>query len=295
MPPTNALPRLQLLAAAVLFSTGGAAIKATSLTGWEVASFRSGIAALTVLLLVPATRRRPTWPVLLVGFSYAWTMILFVVANKLTTSANTIFLQSTAPLYILLLGPWLLKEPIRRQDLVFIGVVALGLLPFVIGTDAASATAPDPARGNVIAALSGVCWATTLMGMRWLASRGDGGDAAFGTVVAGNAMAFLLCLPLALPLHAVGVVDWSVVVYLGVVQIGIAYLCLTAGVRHVPALEASMLLLVEPALNPIWAWAVHGEQPSVWAVMGGATIIVATVVKTWWNSRTVALQPLPAP
>ncbi|MDQ3521214.1 MAG: DMT family transporter, partial [Gemmatimonadota bacterium] len=166
----RAVPRLQLLAAAALFSTGGAAIKATSLSGWQVASFRSGIAALMVLLLVPAARRLPDWRVLLVGVGYAATMILFVVANKLTTAANTIFLQSTAPLYILLLGPWLLHERIRSKDLVFMLVVALGLLPFFLGTDTASATAPDPQRGNMIAALSGVAWAGTIVGMRWLGS-----------------------------------------------------------------------------------------------------------------------------
>ena len=287
----NAVPRLQLLAAAALFSTGGAAIKATSLSGWQVASFRSGIAALTVLLLVPAARRLPDWRVLLVGAGYAATMVLFVVANKLTTAANTIFLQSTAPLYILLASPWLLREPIRRKDVAFMGVVGLGLLPFFLGTDTASATAPDPARGNIIAALSGIAWACTLMGMRWLGSSSEGGGSAFRTVVMGNALAFLLCLPLALPVQAAAPMDWATILYLGVFQIGVAYLCLTSGIRHVPALEASTILLVEPALNPIWAWGVHGERPSTWALLGGVMILLATLVKTWWDGRT--LDPTP--
>lgn len=284
----KAVPRLQLLAAAALFSTGGAAIKATALSGWQVASFRSGVAALTVLLLVPAARRLPDWRVMLVGVGYAATMILFVVANKLTTAANTIFLQSTAPLYILLLGPWLLRERIRPKDLVFMLVVGLGLLPFFLGTDAASATAPDPQRGNFIAALSGVAWAGTIVGMRWLGSSSEGGSAAFVTVVVGNAIAFLACLPLALPVVGAGSADWLVIGYLGVFQIGVAYLCLTSGIRHVPALEASTLLLVEPALNPLWAWGVHGERPSTWALLGGATILAATIVKTWWDTRELA-------
>lgn len=287
----NAVPRLQLLAAAALFSTGGAAIKATSLSGWQVASFRSGVAALTVLLLVPAARRLPDWRVLLVGAGYAATMVLFVVANKLTTAANTIFLQSTAPLYILLASPWLLREPIRRKDVVFMAVVGLGLLPFFLGTDTASATAPDPARGNVIAALSGVAWACTIMGMRWLGSSSEGGESAFATVVVGNALAFLACLPLALPVAGAGPADWMVVGYLGVFQIGLAYLCLTSGIRHVPALEASTILLVEPALNPLWAWGVHGERPSVLALAGGLTILLATIAKTWWDGRTSSPTP----
>ncbi|MGH7585251.1 MAG: DMT family transporter, partial [Gemmatimonadales bacterium] len=100
--------RLELLGAAAIFSTGGAAIKATTLTSWQVASFRSGIAAIAVLALVAASRRGWSWRTLVVGTTYAVTLTLFVVANKLTTSANAIFLQATAPLYLLLLGPWLL-------------------------------------------------------------------------------------------------------------------------------------------------------------------------------------------
>ena len=107
MKATNAVPRLQLLAAAVLFSTGGAAIKATTLTAWQVASFRSGVAALAVLLLVPAARRGFSPKVFLVSIAYAATMVLFVASNKATTAANAIFLQSAAPLYVLLLAPWL--------------------------------------------------------------------------------------------------------------------------------------------------------------------------------------------
>src|SRR5688572_9564853 len=105
--------RFEILAAAALFSTGGAAIKACELSSWQVASFRSGVAAIAILLMAPAARRGWTWKTLAVGVSYAATVILFVLANKTTTSANSIFLQSTAPLYLLLLAPVLLDEPVR--------------------------------------------------------------------------------------------------------------------------------------------------------------------------------------
>jgi len=291
----SGLGRLQLLGAAVLFSTGGAAIKATDFGAWPVASFRSGIAALAVFALVRAARRLPDWRVLLVGAGYAATMILFVAANKLTTAANTIFLQSTAPLYILLFGPLILREPIRRADVVFIGVVAAGMLPFLVGVQDASATAPDPGRGNLVALASGVCWAATLMGMRWLARRGSGGEMAFATVFVGNALACLACLPFALPVVQATPVDWAVIVYLGLFQIALAYIWLTAGIRHVPALEASTILLVEPALNPLWAWALHDERPSAWAVLGGAVIIGATLVRTWRDGRPAATPARPVP
>jgi drug/metabolite transporter (DMT)-like permease len=276
------LHRLQILGAALLFSTGGAAIKATTLTSWQVAGFRSGVAALAILLLVPAARRGWSWHVVPVGAAYATTLVLFVASNKLTTSANAIFLQSTAPLYVLLLGPFLLREAIRRRDLAFMVPVAIGLALFFVGSDAPVHTAPDPARGNLMALGSGVFWALTVMGLRWIGNRGEG--SALPTLIAGNLFAFLACLPAALPVHGTAV-DWAVVTYLGVFQIAGAYLLLTAGIRHVSALEASTLLLLEPALNPVWAWLVHGEQPSAWAILGGVLIVGATVVKTWWDGR----------
>lgn len=279
--------RLRLLAAAALFSTGGAAIKATDLDAWQVAGFRSGVAALAVLLLVPAARRGWSGRAALVGVAYAATMVLFVASNKLTTSANAIFLQSTAPLYVLLLGPWLLRERIRRSDLLFMGVVGIGLALFFVGDEAPVATAPDPLRGNLLALASGVFWALTVVGLRWLETpqEGEAEGSAMATVVAGNAIAFLACLPFALPASGTGTGDWLVVGYLGVFQIGLAYVLVTTAIRHVAALEASVLLLAEPALNPVWAWLVHAEVPGPWAVAGGALILGATIVRTWRGVR----------
>jgi drug/metabolite transporter (DMT)-like permease len=279
--------RLQLVAAAILFSTGGAAIKATTLASWQVASFRSAIAAAVLLLLLPAARRGWSWHVVPVGIAYAATLVLFVSANKLTTSANAIFLQSTAPVYVLLLGPLLLREPIRRQDLAFMAVVGTGLALFFVGAEAPAATAPDPRLGNYLATASGVFWALTLMGLRWMGNRGGAEGSSLPTVVAGNLFAALACLPMALPVVGATATDWATVSYLGVFQIGAAYLLVTVGLKHVPALEASILLLVEPAINPVWAWLVHGERPGPWALAGGALIVAATLGRAWWDARTL--------
>lgn len=278
--------RLQLLGAALLFSTGGAAIKATELNAWQVAGFRSAVAAAAIFLLVPAARRGWTWHVLPVGIAYAATLTLFVTANKLTTSANAIFLQSTAPLYMLLFGPLLLREHARRRDLVLMVPVALGLAMFFVGAEEpATGTATNPSLGNVLATASGVTWALTLVGLRWMGNRAGGEGSAIPTVVAGNVIAFLACLPAALPVPAVGADDWLAVGYLGVFQIGAAYLLLTAGIRHVPALEASVLLLLEPALNPVWSWLVHGEVPGPWPIAGGVLILGATLLRTFVDAR----------
>lgn len=271
------LSRLAALAAAFLFSTGGAAIKATTLTSWQVASFRSGVAAGVILLLFPAARRGWSWRVALAGAAYAATMVSFVAANKLTTSANAIFLQSTAPLYLLLLGPFLLKEPVRGRDLLAMTLIAAGFAMFFLGEPPRAATAPEPWKGNLIGAASGAAWALTIASLRWLGSSGSGGSP-MPMVAAGNAIAFLVCLPMALPEIAVSRSDAAVVAYLGIFQIGLAYVCLTRAVRHLPALETSLLLLAEPALNPVWAWFVHREDPGGWAIAGGAFIVAATLV-----------------
>lgn len=289
--PSSTLgPRLRVLAAAALFSSGGAAIKAVSLNAWQVASFRSAVAAAALLLMLPETRRRPSPRVLLVGLAYAATMVLFVLSNKLTTSASAIFLQSTAPLYVLLLSPWLLEERIRVADLVYMGVLALGLGAFFVGLDPVSVTAPNPWLGNIFALLSGIAWALTVMGLRALGRGGmDWGPAA---ALWGNIIAFLGCLPLALPVVASKPADWLVIAGLGTFQIALAYVFLIRGLRRVRALEASLLLLLEPVLNPIWAWLVHGERPGGWSIAGGFLILLATLVKSAWDSRArAALSP----
>jgi DME family drug/metabolite transporter len=272
-----------VLAAAALFSSGGAVIKAVHLAGWQVACLRSGVAALALFVLMPEVRRRPNPRVLGVGLAYAATLILFVLSNKLTTSASAIYLQSTAPLYVLLLSPWLLRERIRSRDVVFMIALACGLGLFFVGFDPVSATAPNPKLGNILAMASGLTWALTVMGLRAL---GKGGES-WGPAGAfwGNVFAALVCLPLALPIAASRPTDWALVAFLGIFQIGVAYLFLIRGLERVSAFEASLLLLLEPVLNPIWTWMVHGERPGVWSIAGAAVILLATVAKSWVDGR----------
>lgn len=269
-----------ILLAALLFSTGGAAIKLAHFTGWQVASFRSGVAALVLLVALPAARRGLSTRAALVGIVYALTLVTFVLANRLTTSANAIYLQSTAPLFLLLFSPWLLNEPVRPRDWPILGAVLVGMGLVFLGRDAPSGTAPNPGLGNLLALGSGAAYAVMLCGLRMLgrdaarqsAVRSEG----LAAIVMGNAFGAIAALPFALPLgeHPVG--DWGVIFYLGVFQIGLAYILVTAGLRRVAALEASLLLLVESALNPVWTWWLLRERPTTWALAGGAVIIGAT-------------------
>jgi len=278
--------RLRLLAAAALFSTGGAAIKACELTPWQVASFRAGIGALALLVMVPKARSGWTWRTWVAGLPYAATVITFCLASRWTTSANAIFLQSTAPLYLLLLGPLLLREPVRRRDFGFLAALAAGMALFFVGTEAPRATAPQPALGNAVAAVSGLTWALTMAGLRWISrSSPEPAGAAAAATVAGNLLAFFVVLPMALPVERSAPSDWAILVFLGVFQIGAAYALVTRSTAWVPALEATMLLLLEPVLNPLWSWAVHGETPGPWSAIGGAVILGATLARALGRSR----------
>ncbi|TNF74202.1 MAG: EamA/RhaT family transporter [Acidobacteria bacterium] len=280
------VPRLQILATAFLFSTGGAVIKAIDLTSWQVAAFRSGVAAFAILLMLPSSRRRWDSGTVAVGMAYAGALICYVLANKLTTAASTIFLYSTSPLYVLLLGPWLLKEPLRRRDLLFMLVMGVGFFMVMLGVEPAGATAPKPFEGNLLAALGGLFFALVVIGLRWT-SRADPGLSAGPTaaVAAGNLIALAVCLPLALPVMESRPLDWMLIGYLGVFQIGLAYALLASGLTRLPALAASLLILIEPVLNPVWAWWGHGERPGRVSLAGGVLILATIAARAVLESR----------
>lgn len=275
------LPYIEIVLAAALFSTGGAVIKASTFTNWQVAGFRSGLAAAVLLLALPAARRGWSWRAGLVALTYAATMILFVAANKLTTSMNAVFLQAAAPLYILILGPLLLKEPVHLRDLGLMGVTLAGLLMFFLGSEMPQQTAPRPALGNVLGALSGLTWAFLILGLRWLGRNALQREAAVPAVVMGNLATLAVCLPLAVPLASSGPADWLRIGFLGVFQVALAYVFLIRGLARAAAFTASILLLAEPVLNPIWAYLLHGERPGAWAVAGGCVILTVTVVRSF--------------
>ena len=282
--------RLQVLTAAVLFSTAGVVVKATTLTSWQVAGFRSAVAAI-FLLLVARVPVRATVRTLVIGLVIALTFITFIVANKLTTSAHAVFLQAAAPLYLVLLGPWLLDERVHARDLPLLCVVGVGLVLLFAGSVAPSSTAPDPVAGNIVAMVSGVTWALVLAGVRHVSREGRK-DEAMAATFYGNVFAFLLCVPMAFPVIGARPLDWAVIGYLGCFQLALAYVLLTRGIGKLTAIEASLLLLLEPALNPLWTFLGHGETPGVLGMVGGALVLVATTARALQPPReTVPVVP----
>lgn len=276
--------RLQVLAAALLFSTGGAGIKIEAFSAAQISSFRSGVAAVALLFWLRG-RLTLSAPAVAIGVVHAATLTLFVAATKATTAANAIFLQSTAPLYVLAAAPWLLREPFRRRDLGYVAALAIGLGLCLGGQSHAGLTAPDPGTGNLLAFLSSLTWAVTLMSLRAVERRGVHRDVGLTAVVVGNALACLAALPWALPPPAATSTDWATILSLGLFQIGLAYVCLTAAIRHLSALDVSLLLLIEPVLNPVWTWLVRAEVPAAATVAGGGLIVAATAARSLLSEK----------
>jgi drug/metabolite transporter (DMT)-like permease len=153
------------------------------------------------------------------------------------------------------------------------------MLLFFVGQEMPSVTAPDPLRGNVFGAVAGVTWALSLLGLRWLARRRDGASAGGEAIIAANVLTFAVCLPWMLSMSESAPVDWAVVLYLGVFQVGVAYVCLLRAVRELRALEISLLLAIEPVASGVWAWLIHGEIPGAAALTGCALIFASVLLQ----------------
>lgn len=268
-------PVLFVLAAALLWSTGGLFIKSTELGALELSFGRSLLAALTVAVLTRREGFRLNFMTLVASVLYAALLVLFVVANKLTTAANAIFLQYTAPVYVLVLEPVLFKERFRRGDIFVVAACVVGMSLFFVGR-----LRPDDVAGNLTALASGVCFALFLLLLRHQQRGGESNRAS--SVIYGNIIICLVTLPaFAHAAHTLTVRDVLIVSYLGVVQIGVAYTLFTLGIaRGVRSLDAGVVGYIEPMLNPVWVFLFLGERPSGWAVLGGCIIIAAVLAHT---------------
>ena len=275
-------PYLLVLGAAILWSTGGVFIKLGKqggLTDAELSCGRALFSAATVALL---TRREGFRLNLLTGVAsvfYALLLYLFVSATMLTTAANAIFLQYTAPVYILLLEPLFFREKYRAADFAVVACCVAGMSLFFVGQ-----LRPQDVEGNLTALGSGLCFAIFYLLLRHPRARAVNRAS---SVIYGNLLLAAVTLPaFAAGAHKLDARNLAVVAYLGVVQIGFAYSMLTLGIaRGVRSLDAGVIGYVEPVLNPIWVFLALGERPSRWALAGGAIIVAAVLAHTLWKMR----------
>ncbi len=259
---------LAVAAAALLWSSGGLFIKLAPMPAMAVACGRSLIAGVFYLALLRPNLRAARGST---AAAYAGCIITFVTATKLTTAANAIFLQYTAPAYVLLLSPFVLRERLRPIDLACVILSLLGLSLFFVDK-----VEPGQTLGNILGIVSGIFFALNIVLLRR-----DQGDA-LASMTLGNLVAAAVTLPFALgslpalltPLGA------GVLLYLGIVQLGLAYWLFARGVRLVPAAEASIISMLEPIFNPIWVLLFWGERPGPWAVAGGVVVIASVALRT---------------
>jgi len=268
---SRANPLLFVLAAAILWSTGGLFIKWNTLSGLELSFCRSLFAMITIAILT----RREGFGLNIVSAAgavlYAVLLVLFVLSTKATTAANAIFLQYTAPVYVLIFEPLIYKERFRSRDLITVLVCIGGMALFFVGQ-----LRPQDIAGNIMALASGLCFAFYFLLLRHPRAREVNRAS---SVIYGNLLAVIALSPWGLPaLLNINLHDALIVSYLGVVQLGIAYAVFTeAMARGVRSLDAGIICYIEPVLNPVWVFLVLGERPSRWALLGGTIIVVAVI------------------
>ncbi len=252
------------LAAGVLWSLGGLLIKWVEWNPLAISGARSAIAAVMILAVV--RRPRITWSVAQVGgaMAYAATVILFVAATKLTTAANAILLQYTSPVYAALFGWWFLGERVTWGDWVTIAVIIGGMLLFFLDRLTVGGM-----WGNVLALASGI----TFAGLATLLRKQKDGSP-LESVLMGNVLTALIGLPFMFQ-GAPGGSTWVGLILLGVFQLGLSYVLYSEAVKRITALEAILVPVVEPILNPIWVLLVMHEAPGRWAILGGVVVLSA--------------------
>jgi drug/metabolite transporter (DMT)-like permease len=273
-------PVLYILAAVLLWSTGGLFIKLTTLDAYQVTFFRSLLAAITVLLITRKDGLRINKFGIRATLIYSTLLFLFVWATKHTTAANAIFLQYTAPIYILIFAPFVIGERFHLRDLATVVFCIAGMSLFFVG----DLTIGDY-QGNIAALFSGLFLGLYIMLLRHQKAEGMNRTI---TVIYGNFLLAALTLPSGIAaLPTMTMTDFAAVSFLGIIQIGIAYVLFIKGVTlGTRPLDASIIGFIEPLLNPVWVFLIIGERPSNWAVLGGAIIILTVAGHTIAQQRS---------
>ena len=267
-------PVYLVIIAVLLWSTGGLFIKSTTIDAYQITFFRSLFAAVTVLILTRKQGLRINVFGLFTSVIYALLLFLFVWATKKTTAANAIFLQYTAPIYILVLAPFIIGEKFHWRDLATVIVVLAGMSLFFVGQ-----LRLEDYQGNTAALFSGIFLGLYIMLLRHPSAEGLNPAIA---VIYGNFLLALVNAPAGVSaIPAMTFMDWFAVTFLGIFQIGISYILFIKGVRGgTRPLDASLIGFIEPLLNPVWVFIFVGERPSRWALLGGGIIIAAIAIHT---------------
>lgn len=258
-----------LLLTAVFWSFGGVLIKWVQWHPVAIAGMRSAIALVVLLIASPQLKLNYSKIQLRAAIAYALTVVLFVTATKLTTAANAILLQYTAPIYVALGSAPILKERITKMDWIMIGTALGGITLFFLDRLSFSSL-----FGNCVAILSGMAFAGFVILMRKQKN-----ESPLGSIVLGNLFTVFIGLPFmfySMPNRE----SWIGLLLLGIFQIGLPALFYAKAIRVVTALEGILIPMIEPVLNPIWVFLFLKEKPGAWAMVGGILVLVVIGIRT---------------
>jgi drug/metabolite transporter, DME family len=277
---------LLIIGAALLWSTGGIGIKAVADSALKVTFYRSLFAAIALMLFLGRGvwgRRQwtSTTAFAIAIVSYGACLTSFVVATKWTTAANAIFLQYAGVVWVLLLSPIVVREPMRMRDVIAIVVAMSGMALFFLGRFVARGMA-----GNAMALVSSVFFASLILVLR------REQRAAQAAVTWGNVVCALAVLPFVSHDLALTPRSFAVLAFLGVFQIAIAYVLFVRGLAYVTATQASLTGMLEPVSNPIWVFLFLGEKPSGYAIAGALVVLSAIA---WHTMKGEPALDMPAP
>ena len=260
---------------AFLWSSSGLFIKVLTLSAFQILFFRSSIAAVTILLVTIIRRRKIEYKMdlisILCSFSFAGILMFFVIATKLTTAANAIFLQFTAPIYMLFLEPVFLKTKFNKNNLLTILVCIFAMTLFFFGK-----LEIGNIYGNIIAIVSGLCFAFFSLFLKWKKDLHKSVNT-INSIILGNVIVAVVCFPIVFSKLSFNFTESMILIYMGVFQIGLSYIIFNEAIKFVSATESLIIATLEAIFNPIWVFIGIGETPSVYAVIGGLIIFAAII------------------
>lgn len=279
---------LLLAATALIWSSGGLAIKLVDASPMAITGVRSALSALTLAALFRGRLCFTLTPArVFAAASYAAMLITNVAATKMTTAANAILLAYTAPVYVALLAPRLLGEKTRPADWLFVGAALCGMVLFFFDRLSAQGLA-----GNLVAVGTGLSYAAFTLFMRAQATSGQ--DASpVESVLLGHALTALIGLPFLVPPLAQGLPSaegWLGLLYLGVIQQGVSLALYVWCIKRLGALEAILIMTLEPILNPVWVALGVGELPGFWSLLGGGVVLLAVTLRGITQARAATTQ-----
>ena len=257
-----------MIIASVLWSIGGIFIKLINWNPMAIAGSRSAIAALVMMVYLKKFKFKINKSMLICACSYSLLVILFVSANKLTTSANAILLQFTSPVWVALLSRAILKQKISRIDGITIIFVILGMIMFFIDELEMSYL-----LGNILAILSGIVMA----GMILLFQKQKENSLVEITLL-GNLITAVVGIPFYF-ISSPGMESILPLFILGIFQLGIPYLLYVLAIPNVTAIDAVLIPVLEPLLNPLWVFIFAKESPTLFSLLGGGLVLLSVTVR----------------